>query len=503
MPINKPMPIFQGPTQPGARRALRVLFAGHFEKGEYSRLVIPCVGGFGTAEIAVAAGVKPESLSTSDVNLYTSALGHVFDPKLQVSDLGFEALDPELKGLLASLPGETQFEQAAQILYAIQATQLHTPKEWNKWQRRAYMDERDRIHAQLTAGLEKLHTKLGGLSYQIRDIHDHLTAVWDDPSTWAFYHPPCYSRGYTEMFDPKEQYRWAAELEGLEKLTIEAIAPYTDALLTKPCTGTILYEDFYPAETIREKRWTVFYSEVFKNYQTIRNVRLAVNRTEFVEKALTQRPKVVPVPEDVPAVYDGHEITSESQIGVAVAKKEMALYFYDLFACGLGMSSAETYFLFLIDGQVAGAIGMYMQNYRATRGEIAYMTFGLSMPVGHINRLLLLYVTSRHFIDQVVGDLTPALFLPPPMQLQTTCLAKHATLSINRGILKRIRKEVDKVTGQWKLTYQTAIREESAHAVLITWLGWTYRKEHPDEFEDGSNKPLTDAAKTAVGWPCE
>lgn len=64
--------IFVGGAPAKARGYLKTVFSNAKER--YPKLVIPCAGKFGVAEVAVEAGYRPEDIYLSDVSLFSALL---------------------------------------------------------------------------------------------------------------------------------------------------------------------------------------------------------------------------------------------------------------------------------------------------------------------------------------------------------------------------------------------------------------------------------------------
>ncbi len=469
MAIDRPTPIFQGVTPTTARKALRVLIEQAYDKKGHTKFVTPCVGSFAMVEAAVKGGVKPTDIVASDITLYSSVLGYILDPTKSVEELKFEPHDPELKEIWDEISTDSEYELAAKILFCIHLSQIVPKKEWIRWQRITMLEQRFEIVGKYAAGLKRLDGEIGGLTYECRDAHAHVAEFWGDSSVWVWYNPPAYKGGYTKMFDPKGKYSWA-DPSGVVELTFKEIAPFVDELFEKTCTATIYVEEWYPIDSWQDGKWFVHYAEPYG--KTLRYIHIAVNKADIVDVPLMARPKITYLPGKVPPVYNDEEITAGSVIEFVPCKREVALYFYDLFVRELGMTQAESYYLFMVDGRVAGTVGLFLSNYIVQRKPILHETFGLS-PTSQrylrLNRLLMRYLTSKEFARQVETTLTDSLFLPDLEVLQTTCLSKYPEVKVNRGILKLVRRE-KQPNGRFKLIYRSDFHDMTMKEVVAEWL---------------------------------
>src|SRR5207248_2131295 len=81
-------------------------------------------------------------------------------------------------------------------------------------------------------------------------------------------------------------------------------------------------------------------------------------------------------------IYDDHEITAASLVGLPTA-----LYYRDLFVHRLGATTADRGFLLLVDGQVMTAFGIFIQDFLQFRTRYLPEMFGITRSSRRYKRL--------------------------------------------------------------------------------------------------------------------
>ena len=456
-------PIFKGGISSGAARALLAFLE---EKDAFDAYVIPSVGNYTAAQIIVQSGVDPDKVFCSDTNLYSAVLGHLFDPTLMIDDLGFKALDPVLVALLTKSPALEYGDQiiaAARILYALKWCQLSGTSAYTRGLRAEVEHGVETILNAYAHTLTTLVSLLGGLHYETRAPYDHIPDATGDPAALIVFNSTHYGR-----VTPKtEAFTWSRPpgIELKEKETKEVQIGDAHACILLYGTEGNVINDLAEAET---GGWEAMYAEL--NVKKMTRTYFLCNRESRV--AMANRRKLRTVPENLPPIYDDHEITAETEIGFVKVDRDTALYFYDLFVKELGMVDAEVFYLFCIDGQVAGALGLDSNHYRMRRIPKIYQTFVLSLTserYARLGRLLIAGICSQQFIDQFAGEHCPKdLMLPPIAEIQTTCLTKFHEAKKNRGLMKLIsREKLD--NGRFQLIYRTKVHPTTYRDVVATW----------------------------------
>src|SRR5437762_3994083 len=93
-------PLFLGVTPTGARNYVADKVAS-LEKPFFNA----CAGRFSVVEAAIKAGLRPENIYASDIDLFLSIIGHLADPSKKLDELPARILDSALepKGITREL----------------------------------------------------------------------------------------------------------------------------------------------------------------------------------------------------------------------------------------------------------------------------------------------------------------------------------------------------------------------------------------------------------------
>src|SRR5690606_11932212 len=101
-------------------RALSYSFFANLKGLGYDKIVLPAVGEFNLAAIAIEAGFEPDQIYASDISAYSSALGYLFAGK-PIDDLGLTLSDE----IQAEVDAQTDdFGKVAIILYNMRLIKL-------------------------------------------------------------------------------------------------------------------------------------------------------------------------------------------------------------------------------------------------------------------------------------------------------------------------------------------------------------------------------------------
>ncbi len=463
MPLIAPDPIFKGITSSGARKSLKQILDER--GGSLNRYLIPCAGQFTVAESLVNGGVSPDKIYASDITLFSSALGYLADPDKKIAELKFEVLSEDGKGLLAGLSTDNDVQLVAQIMMVLKWSQMYSEKDYSQWQKREYFSQRKLIFEKYVSSLKNFYDRMAGMKYEIRDAFKVIDESCASSDTFIWFNPPGYSGGYGKLFNPRGHYIWNDPL--ITELDPKKAETYINTLLTKPALICVYATEGHALKEVLDG-WYKHYTEL--NVKTKKRTYVLLNE-KFGEGVLNRR-KFHSPPKRLLPVFDDHEITAESKISLVKTDRDTALYYYDLFVRELGMVDAQVFYLFCVDGQVAGTCGFHRQEWIVKRTPIVYETFGLSITCeryARMGRLLMMSITCQEFIDEFVVDVDTSLMPTPLTHLKTMCLTKYPEAKKNRGILKLIHRE-QMPNGRYYLVYLTPIWQRGYKDCLNLWL---------------------------------
>lgn len=449
------------------------------------RVVIPCVGAFALAQTVVETGVvRPEQIEGCDITLYSSVIGAMLAREpFRLEALGrFEFLN-DYWGAPTGLM-ERSLRQVAAVAWGIRVCQYEGKRDSlymrerlrELWERKLDYLEQARLVA---AGVR---LKLQGLRYTLEDMDELLGRhgvvarggqamdSHDEEGTLILCNPPRYDAGYEKMFrgveevfdwdDPRvEQFGEREYPHLLERL---ACGPRT---LVYYATPTATAED--PAEEWGPPWRSVFADRPRAGKGTAINW---VTTNRIVDEPKLKRADVEPTIEGKYKLFKEERVTPASDLRVIVESREVVSYYRDLLVHRLALVNAERYKLLMIDGELLGCVGVHLQNLRASgvMNGVAKLVFAMSVDNPNhkfLHKLTLMSVCSSWFWKDEISDIEPL-----PRAVQTTMLTRFPEVKTARGIFTLKGREVNKKTGEFKLTYYSDVKERSARQTVEEWL---------------------------------
>ena len=449
---HSPGNIFLGNTPSAHRKWLSVFLAR--AKTSYSRLVIPCCGGFAIAEVAVKAGWKPSKIVTSDISLFTTLVARAVN-KQAIDDLEIRFAEDSPIAQLCDP------QDPIDVLYAIKlGTQLHKGGSVHSDRFLADLVSRKDDHMrQLASGIEEVGI-LAGMRYEIRDMFGHIREAVTDSKNVLWVNPPGYLKGYTKLYDWGGHIEWASPEFG-------EFNPAKDHMVLRDMLAGA------PALAVRYRYKELDKAErdeaVFAVYKGPERYDYLLSNRPGEVKGLMGSLAAYPVDSVKPranaVIPSDHPITAESRVEFRVINHDVASYYRDLFVHRLGTTQAFWNMMLVIDGYVAGVVGFGpCQNPKAQDRHRPEETFGITATYGpfNLNKLLMMLITSGEFATEL------QCFGLDVLGIKTTCLSQYPEMKINRGILKLTSRKFKK--GMYILRYEADMRKDTYTEVVVKWL---------------------------------
>lgn len=451
--------LFLGGISRPIRSYLYDVFVSLRKSKRYTRMVIPSVGQFGVARVAVKAGWPCDSIWCSDVSLFSTVIASYVNecetPTVKpLDDVPYDLTDaPSLLFYQKLLAVENEAKHYHQV---------HFPEEM----RRNAEDFISEIQAQL----DLLRKQLKGIHYEGLDLFDHVEKEIDDLGVICVLSPPSYKGGYEKMFDTGGRLIWSDQ----PKYTV--FDPKVDykriyeRMLDGSALGLLLLYD-----VLMEECWgNVLCAE--KTSWGKKAGRLFTNRPGEVARLVPKRVLAGRAgsfgPCEIPVLSYDYVITTESKLGMVLVGSSVAMYYRDLFAHGLGVCSGNAHYLFVVDGFIAGVVGfgsLFDMNFREQDDGKRYVTEMFAFTTGshhqRLNRLLKSAILCKESQQR----------LNHPEKLRwfdgvsSTCISKFPEFKPHRGIFKLVKREVMK-DGRYKLHYRNVWSGKSYQGVLVEWV---------------------------------
>lgn len=461
--LNK---VFLGDTPADMRRYLAA--ALRHLKPRYPRIVLPAVGQFTLAKCAIEAGYERENIFTSDISMFSSALGHLYAGR-PIDELGFE-LAEEYRERYAACADEA--ERAAFLFWVMKTCQLDASVFFERVPLDDLRERRETHVRKLANRLRSFRDYYGGIRYEVADMRSVLSNEHPD-GTLVVVNPPVFRGGYGKMFDFGDTLRFDPQIPEFD-FSKEYAALYAHTKTLK--TPFVWYrfrsaKGFSPDEVVFCKEWDVdkrdywllTKPEILDGFQYRSSV-------DFMA-AKGVRPYAAPV------FTNGDELTCDSEIRFVQVPEAQALYYRDLFAHKLGNTRAEQYFLMLMDGKVFATVGFMTNKLFGLKSDRVFENYGFNASVRNLpraNRLLMLAITSRAFADILYRTASRVNRVYRLRGLRTTCLSKYRRVKLNNGILKALECErlpTGKANGgMYRILYDAEFRDQDFQGVVRQFL---------------------------------
>ncbi|HOI37201.1 MAG TPA: hypothetical protein PLF11_07430 [Bacillota bacterium] len=446
--------IFLGHTAAKQRAYLRHALT-RFREGGCERVVIPCCGQFSLAFVAVEAGYRPSQVCCSDISLFSGLIGHLCSG-VPIEALGF-TLAPEYQEGYDQRA--TEIDRAAYLFWLMKVAQLQESKNPVLRETRDYFTlHQGKVIERVRGHLEAILGKLSGIRYMTADVRDVLRDS-RDPQEIVLVNPPVYEKGYEKQFDfhgsivysaGVEEFSWKKEYLKLFDANRENPAPML--WLRVHHAKEADPENIVFAQEFNFKKsefWLINNPAYVEKFGLDRSID-----ARGMKRTKPLRAKVLPA---------DYEICPDTQVSMKMVKRDVAMYYRDLFAHKMGQTAAEWDVVMLLDGMVFGVFGLHTRDLRILRSDIMYEVYGFNRPLAkypNANRLLMLCITTKRFRDWAMRLIFPRNRLAVCNRFKTTCFSKYRTVKLNHGILNRISREKLE-NGNYKTVWETEWRDQS------------------------------------------
>lgn len=464
--------IFLGSTPAEFRDYLIQAFG--YLRGDYDRIIVPCAGSLTIPALAVRAGWKPEQIECSDISLYTSVVG------MYASGADFRELGVRLTVPALGLAEGERIQNPEDALLLLKYLSIPGKNTYERSFLREIEYDKEAHRQGIKRQLELVRAELEGVRYDVGDMWDVLERCSGDRKSVIYVAPPSYAHGYTRMFDTQGRLTWNAP-------TVAEFDPKTglkrlfEVLRDAEAFGLVYrYKDIDEEEA----NYTVF----AKRFAPDRTDYLLAGRPEELRDRNIALRRTRICPADAPTFTAEQTITENSKIQFAKAPEEVAMYYRDLFAHRLGTVETERNFILLVDGRVAGVIGIHLFNVMMGTSGQAFLLYGFTAPTRRyprLNKLLMMTLVTKDFA--AVIEETENLKTRELTGLKTTCLSRYPEMKSHRGVLKLEKRE--RKNGTYRLVYATDFKEMSFRDCLITWL----KRENGRAQQDGARSGQTRA----------
>ena len=464
MPAMNDGILFYGVTPHDLRKFLYTALVKLRARG-YRQFVDPCAGSFAIAQVAAAAGFKPEEILTGDILVFSDALANCYNGT-PFDELPYVIEHPYWDEIIAAT-GKAGYGELFVLMKAIQVRPEHHYQK-------VYLDEivknAPRYVEQIEASLSKQTERLRGIRFVAQDMAKTIRDNADDPKTVFFINVPILRGDYEKMFGP-------GDIVGFKNPP-----PYTPFDIKKQ------YDDWLFGSV--DKKALFFWGRMneigpqhlpFLVFLSEKKVGQSVNGVlctrpdevpdELKNVKMLKAENLKPLPVEV---YNGQEILPESKVQVYFPKKENALYYRNLWMHKLNASEADLYAMFFVDGRLICSSGFLVRDVIMMKSDHIFEMFAPNPPQDryrNLQRLILMFITSGEFRRHILTrSYLNKAHLARLNKVRTVYLTNFRKGSGHDGIFDMIGREPLPGTTLKKIIYEGPFRDDTFQDCVKRWL---------------------------------
>jgi len=444
--------VFLGNT-PSIQRVWLFNALNRFRSRGVEKVFELCCGQFPLTKLAIEAGYEKTNLEASDISLFSSLLGYLYSGQ-PIESLPF-TMSPEVQAGLN--PKWTQTRKVAYLMYVMRMATMPEKFRHQQSAKKHLTLTKDSQIDNLERQLEQYRAYYSGIHYSVGDMRGFIDRKYEDPEkTLVIINPPAFKGGYERMFDFKEKLSYNSGVANFD-FNSEYRALWEKSLEND---ATFIWYRFKSAAGF-DPKYVLFGREYKLDHHDYwmcsKPERLESPKILVKKKAPAFKPLrgAMIVPQD-------YKITENTKVTFKRVKAEVGLYYRDLWAHKMGVTSAEHYFLMLMDGMVFGTVGIHAADISSLKSDTVHEVFGFDCPIENepkSHRLLMLSITTQEFADMLAnGRKNNRIF--EIKYFQTTCLSKYRKMKGNNGILA-VRESVKAPkTNLYHIVYVCEFRKE-------------------------------------------
>lgn len=469
--FNSPNILFLNTYDAPDRKFIKEL-APKLKANGYDRYVELYCGAFVMPLIVAAAGYSPESMYCYDVSLFSNVLGYTFSGK------NLEELEVKKDGELICLDGKDDVENAAIILYEQALARLTKAHEidYFRYLLVDMIDNRDKHIKAIEGRIRKMDAQLHGLHFERLYIWEAFEKEQHGETTFICSNPPTYKGAYEKFFDTDGAITWAGDDYSYEiwdgsihcpKLL--NMAQDSEALLlflqqaNKGCSAS---PDPVSA------RYLSMTQNVYWNTNHVDIVRALQDDKELgAVGAKRKKSKYSIIPSDF-------KPAKTSVVNIFVEEPQVAEYYRRIWAHRITGKSVSVHLCVLIDGKIAGFIGLdfnqIIKPYNKTEKNTIIMSYAFPAPntTCRMARLLVSIAKSKKIIIDALSSSKATQYVMYATIADSLCTVEYTKYNEVKGLrsLMKIGKKEKKSENLFALTYYADLTNETPKQILNTFI---------------------------------
>lgn len=469
--FNSPNILFLNTYDALDRKYIQEL-APKLKKEGYERYVELYAGAFVMPLVVASTGIKPENMYCYDISLFSNILGYVF------SNQDVRRLEVRKNGELIELSSDDNVKNGAVLLYEQALARLKKAENIVYFEYLVDdMEERKEAHINnLYEKLKKMNTVLNGLHFETLYIWDAYEKEKNSKNTFIVSNPPTYKGAYEKFFDTNGVITWVGDSIEYE-LWDGSI--HCKELLDKSmdCDALLLFLQQ------ANKEHSAMESPISARYLSLtQNVYWNTNKPDFINRVNGKKQETANGAKRKKSKYPimpvGYKITDSSKIEVFVEEQQIAEYYRNIWLHRITGKSVSAHFCVVIDGYLAGFIGIDLNAITRPYNDNAKPAIILSYAVSSPNtqyrmaRLFVQLAKSKKVIcDALSGSKNNqyTVYATVAEQLCTVEYSRFHEVKGLRGIMKLEKKDKLK-ENLFALKYYADLNDKKKEDILKEFL---------------------------------
>ena len=410
----------------------------------YERYTELYCGAFVMPLIVAADGVKPEDMYCYDVSLFSNVLGYTF------SGRDLNELEVKKNGELIVLDREDAVENAALLLYEQALARLKKAEhiQYFYYLVRDMQEQKEYHIKKIAEKIRKMDSVLHGLHFETLYIWDAYEKAKDDEKMFILSNPPTYKGAYEKFFDTDGVITWKYSDLDYE---IWDGSVHCKQLLQKSLDQNALLLFLQQADKGKaasdepvSARFLSVNQNVYWNTNKPTLVKELLGlKEETARGAVRKKSKFKILPSD-------HPITEKSKIKIFVEEQQVAEYYRRLWLHRITGKSVSVHLCVLIDGMIAGFIGLdynaIIKPYRETDKNTIILSYAVPAPnkTCRLARLLVEIAKSKKIVIDALSEKKQTqmvLYTSVADSICTVEYTKYPEIKGLRGLMKIWRKD--------------------------------------------------------------
>lgn len=438
----------------------------------YNRYVELYAGAFVMPLIVASSGIKPEDMYCYDISLFSNILGYVF------SNQDVRRLEVRKNGELIELSDDDNVKNGAVLLYEQALARLKKAENIVYFEYLVDdMEERKEVHINnLYEKLKKMNAVLNGLHFETLYIWDAYEKEKNSKDTFIVSNPPTYKGAYEKFFDTNGVITWVGDSIEYE-LWDGSI--HCKELLDKSigCDALLLFLQ----QANKEK--SAMESPISARYLSLtQNVYWNTNKPDLINRVNGKKQETATGAKRKKSKYSimpvGYKITEKSKIEVFVEEQQVAEYYRNIWLHRITGKSVSAHFCVVIDGYLAGFIGIDLNAITRPYNDNAKPAIILSYAVSSPNtqyrmaRLFVQLAKSKKIICNALSGSKNNQYTAYATVAEQLCTVEYSRfheVKGLRGIMKLEKKDKLK-ENLFALKYYADLNDKTKEEVLKDFL---------------------------------